>query len=52
MIALRADMQTREIMDPYTGRKRLKGEDLVHVPVPAENRFSFEQDRADGEGTK
>lgn len=52
MVALRADMQTREIMDPYTGRKRLKGEDLVHVPVPAENRFSFEQDRMDGEGTK
>ncbi|CAG8977976.1 hypothetical protein HYALB_00001857 [Hymenoscyphus albidus] len=52
MIALRADMQTRETLDPYTGRKRLKGEDLVHVPVPAENRFSFEQERFGGEGTR
>ncbi|RDW69642.1 hypothetical protein BP6252_08662 [Coleophoma cylindrospora] len=45
MQALRADMQTREATDPYRNRRRLDGEDLVHVPVPAENRFSWESGR-------
>ncbi|CZR63161.1 uncharacterized protein PAC_13058 [Phialocephala subalpina] len=29
-------------------RRRLHGEDLVHVPQPAENRFSWEEDRISG----
>ncbi|KAH8651561.1 aspartic peptidase domain-containing protein [Tricladium varicosporioides] len=48
MQALRADMQAREIMDPYAGRKRVHGDDMVHVPVPAERRFSWEEDRISG----
>lgn len=52
MVALKADMQTREIVDPYKGRQKIDGEDLVHVPVPAERRFSWEDERVAGEGTK
>lgn len=43
VMALRADMQARETVDPYRRRKRLDGEDLVHVPVLAERRFSWEE---------
>jgi hypothetical protein len=44
MLALRADMQTREMVDPYKGKTRLGGDqDLVHVPVQAERRFSWEE---------
>jgi hypothetical protein len=48
--ALRADIQTREILDTVAqaNRRRLDGEDLVHVPQPAENRFSWEEERLDG----
>jgi hypothetical protein len=53
MIALRADMQAREVLNPYQGRTHIHGEDLVHVPVPAAERFSFEEERInDGSGTK
>jgi hypothetical protein len=48
--SLRADIQTREILDTVAqaNRRRLRGEDLVHVPQPAENRFSWEEERLDG----
>ncbi|KAF4626752.1 hypothetical protein G7Y89_g11405 [Cudoniella acicularis] len=48
MQKLKADMQAREAMDPYAGRKRVEGGDLVHVPIPAENRFSWEEERISG----
>ena len=48
MQSLRADMQTREILDPWSSRRRLAGEDLVHVPQPAANRFSWEEERISG----
>lgn len=47
MRSLRADMQTRELLDPWGSRTR-HNEDLVHVPVPAQNRFSWEEDRLEG----
>ncbi|TVY80679.1 Candidapepsin-8 [Lachnellula suecica] len=51
MLVLKADMQTREAVDPYSRRRRLDGEDdLVHVPVPAEQRFSWEEERMGKEG--
>ena len=52
MLALRADMQTREVVDPYKRKQHIgtPGEDLVHVPVLAESRFSWEQDRLREEG--
>ncbi|TVY92692.1 Candidapepsin [Lachnellula willkommii] len=52
MLALRAGMQTREVIDPYKKKQTIgaPGEDLVHVPVPAETRFSWEQDRLREEG--
>jgi hypothetical protein len=53
MVALRADIQAREVLNPYQGRTRVHGEDLVHVPVPAAERFSFEEERInDGSGTR
>lgn len=48
MQSLRADMQTREILEPCSSRRRLDGEDLVHVPQPAENRYSWEEERISG----
>lgn len=45
-----------ERTDPWASSRRLDGEDLVHVPQPAENRFSWEEERIsgreDGVGTK
>jgi hypothetical protein len=38
---------TRE-SDPWPSRRRLGGEDLIHVPQPAENRFSWEEDKISG----
>lgn len=48
--SLRADIQTREILETVAvaNRRRLDGEDLVHVPQPAENRFSWEEERTEG----
>jgi hypothetical protein len=48
--SLRADIQTREILETVAvaNRRRLNGEDLVHVPQPAEHRFSWEEERLDG----
>lgn len=34
--------------DEWPSRRRLGGTDLVHVPQPAENRFSWEEDRISG----
>jgi hypothetical protein len=51
MQSLRADIQTGETLDTAarTNGKRLDGgEDLVHVPQPAENRYSWEEERLDG----
>lgn len=48
--ALRADMQTRDAVDPHNLR-RISGEEIVHVPVPAENRFSWESDAGRGTTT-
>lgn len=45
MHTLRADMQARNVVDSYQNHPRLDGEDLVHVPVLAENRFSWESGR-------
>ncbi|TVY36337.1 hypothetical protein LSUB1_G006371, partial [Lachnellula subtilissima] len=52
MLALRADMQTREVVDPYKRKQNIGTPevDLVHVPVVAESRFSWEQDRFREEG--
>ncbi|TVY37225.1 Candidapepsin [Lachnellula occidentalis] len=52
MLALRAGMQSREVVDPYRRKQTMEvpGEDLVHVPVLAESRFSWEQDRLREEG--
>ncbi|KAL5330223.1 hypothetical protein ACEPPN_003748 [Leptodophora sp. 'Broadleaf-Isolate-01'] len=36
------------ILDSWGSRRRLDGEDLVHVPQPAENRFSWEEERISG----
>jgi hypothetical protein len=53
MVALRKDMQAREVLNPYQGRTRVHGEDLVHVPVVAAERFSFEEERiGEGSGTR
>ncbi|KAG9232805.1 aspartic peptidase domain-containing protein [Amylocarpus encephaloides] len=53
IIKMRADMETREMLDPFHGRKRVAGDDIVHVPQPAEQRFSFEEDRVgEGSGTR
>jgi hypothetical protein len=45
---LRDDAQLQEMLDPMGSRRRLDGEDLVHIPQPAENRFSFEEERISG----
>ena len=47
---LRADIQTREVLDEVgNGNGRgMQGEDLVHVPQPAENRYSWEEDKLSG----
>jgi hypothetical protein len=45
---LRGDTQIREMLDPWGSRRRLDGEDLVHIPQPAENRFSWEEERISG----
>lgn len=42
------DTHLQELLDPWGSRRRLDGEDLVHVPQPAENRFSWEEERTDG----
>ncbi|KAE8440591.1 hypothetical protein EG329_007049 [Mollisiaceae sp. DMI_Dod_QoI] len=43
-------LETRatDTLDPWSSRRRLHGEDLVHIPQPAENRFSWEEDRISG----
>ena len=48
--SLRVDIQTREILDTVAvaNRRRIDGEDLVHVPQPAANRFSWEEERLEG----
>jgi hypothetical protein len=45
---LRGDTQIREMLDPWGSRQRLDGEDLIHIPQPAENRFSWEEERISG----
>ncbi|KAH8594498.1 aspartic peptidase domain-containing protein [Bisporella sp. PMI_857] len=44
----RADAQVQEILAPWGSRRRLDGEDIVHVPQPAANRFSWEEERTQG----
>lgn len=34
--------------DPWPSRRRLGGEDIIHIPQPAENRFSWEEDKISG----
>jgi hypothetical protein len=34
--------------DPWPSRRGLGGEDLIHIPQPAENRFSWEEDKISG----
>jgi len=45
---LRADAQVQDILAPWGSRRRLDGEDIVHIPQPAENRFSWEEERTEG----
>lgn len=45
---LRDDAQLRRILDVRGDQTRLDGEDLVHVPQPAERRFSFEEEVISG----
>jgi hypothetical protein len=45
---LGGETSIQEMLDPWGSRRRLEGEDLVHVPQPAENRFSWEEERTDG----
>ena len=44
----REDAALRELLDPMGSQRRLDGEDLIHIPQPAENRFSFEEERISG----
>jgi len=44
----RTQAQVQEILAPWGSRRRLDGEDIVHVPQPAENRFSWEEERTQG----
>jgi hypothetical protein len=44
----RDDAHLRELLDPMGSRRRLDGEDLIHIPQPAENRFSWEEERIAG----
>jgi len=46
--SLRGETHIEEMLDPWGSRRRLDGEDLVHVPQPAENRFSWEEERTEG----
>lgn len=46
--SLGRETSIQELLDPWGSRRRLEGEDLVHVPQPAENRFSWEEERTDG----
>ena len=49
--SLRTDIQTGEILGTAArtkGRRLDGGEDLVHVPQPAENRYSWEEERLHG----
>jgi hypothetical protein len=46
-IEIDRNMSTKDA-DPWPSRRRLDGEDLVHVPQPAENRFSWEEERVSG----
>jgi len=48
MQTLRSDAGIQELLNPHGSRRRLDGEDLVHVPQPAENRFSWEEERERG----
>jgi hypothetical protein len=34
--------------DPWPSRRGLGGEDLIHIPQPAQNRFSWEEDKISG----
>jgi hypothetical protein len=45
--SLRAAIRTRDVLETASAAslRRLHGEDLVHVPQPAENRFSWEEER-------
>jgi len=44
----RSEARVQEILAPWGSRRRLDGEDIVHVPQPAENRFSWEEERTQG----
>lgn len=45
---LDTNVQIREISQPWGPRRTLDGEDLVHIPQPPENRFSWEEERTNG----
>jgi hypothetical protein len=40
--------RSNTVPDEWPSRRRLGGTDLVHVPQPAENRFSWEEDKISG----
>ena len=45
---LRDDPSTRDLLNSWRRRRGLYGEDIIHVPQPAENRFSWEEERITG----
>lgn len=40
--------RSNTVPDEWPSRRRLGGTDLIHVPQPAENRFSWEEDKISG----
>jgi hypothetical protein len=40
--------RSNPVPEEWPSRRRLGGTDLVHVPQPAENRFSWEEERLSG----
>ncbi len=44
----RTQNRRNPVSDEWPSRRRLRGTDLVHVPQPAVNRFSWEEERISG----
>jgi len=49
---LRDDPSTRELLNQWGSRRPLDREDIIHVPQPAENRFSWEEERIPAPGNE
>ena len=44
----RGDVQIQEMLNPRGNSPRFDGENFIHIPQPAENRFSWEEERISG----